>query len=275
MFQIKGDEKNINFILDQLLLNTSSFLHGKNPQNASIPIYAIIKHCLKNAHTYSENHFHITYWFFYPYNKGKQICTMATKRMGPIPIPLLFQTCFGQFNEYGNHVGDWEHVRIFFNGKTHPEYLYLSAHDSGGYYIFDKNQGVFRFVTQDLQKGGLKEMLFVKANFPKYVKLATSYGHPKLFAANGSHGLWPSAGKHAYTRVGKLYDETGYGTMWKTWKNVKLIEKTDLEYAWMKYKGRWGNVKEGCDPISKYGINMCKYSDGPLGIPLRNDNLFC
>lgn len=66
-------------------------------------------------------HFHVTYWMFYPYNRGKTICTLNLGPLGPLPIPLIFGMCLGSKKEYGSHVGDWEHMSLFFRGKNEPE----------------------------------------------------------------------------------------------------------------------------------------------------------
>lgn len=71
---------------------TGSFLHGTNPKENSVPVYAVVTHCpseyyapigdqmrneigtignsLQNQHLF----FHVTYWLFYPYNEGKEVC---------------------------------------------------------------------------------------------------------------------------------------------------------------------------------------------------------
>lgn len=77
---------------------------------------------LTNAKVYAfwvckkENIQEITYFFFYPYNRGKQVAGTV----------------------WGNHVGDWEHATIrikprFANGrwKLLPIVVYLSAHSGG------------------------------------------------------------------------------------------------------------------------------------------------
>lgn len=68
-------------------------------------------------------HFHVTYWMFYPYSEGKSLCTLNLGPLGPLPIPLLpiFNICLGTRKEFGSHVGDWEHVSLFFKGKLEPD----------------------------------------------------------------------------------------------------------------------------------------------------------
>ena len=64
------------------------------------------------------HHFTITYWFFYPYNKGKRICTTNVWLFGRMAKPLFNGQCLGQNIDMGNHVGDWEHFSIFFEVRA-------------------------------------------------------------------------------------------------------------------------------------------------------------
>jgi hypothetical protein len=68
-------------------------------------------------------HFHVTYWMFYPFSQGKTVCTLNLGPLGPIPIPLvpIFNFCLGTKKEFGSHVGDWEHMSLFFRGRMEPD----------------------------------------------------------------------------------------------------------------------------------------------------------
>ncbi len=98
---------------------------------------------------------------------------------------------------WGNHVGDWEHITVRLTpginnqGKPYyiPHQVYISAHDFG-------------------QK--------------KYYQSMDLDGtHPVIYSAEGSHGLWPTAGEHTYKRIPPLSDICSAGTAWDTWKKVK------------------------------------------------------
>lgn len=54
--------------------------------------------------------------------------------------------------------------------------MYVSAHDAGAYYGYDKLTGTFEFRSQETRKGILQ-----RPNFPRTV--LTSSNHPVLFAA--------------------------------------------------------------------------------------------
>lgn len=72
-------------------------------------------------------HFHVTYWMFYPFSQGKTVCTLNLGPLGPIPIPLLpiFNICLGTKKEFGSHVGDWEHMSLFFRGRMEPDVSFV------------------------------------------------------------------------------------------------------------------------------------------------------
>lgn len=62
-----------------------------------------------------EQVFTLTYWMFYPYNKGKKVCTVNLGSfLGPLFKPRVKGLCHGEEITMGNHVGDWEHVSIQF-----------------------------------------------------------------------------------------------------------------------------------------------------------------
>ncbi|CAO1419674.1 unnamed protein product [Diamesa hyperborea] len=222
-------------------------------------------------------HFHVTYWMFYPFSQGKTMCTLNLGPLGPWPIPLIpiFNICLGTKKEFGNHIGDWEHMSLFFRGRMEPDEMYVSAHDAGAFYSYDRLTGTFEFTRQETRKGILQH-----PNFPKTV--ITSENHPVLFAAEGSHGLWASPGKHRFVRVPRLYDINGFGQPWLTWKNVEIIyneargkRSISQNPNWMKYRGRWGNPKSRCHPLRKIGLHFCERSDGPTGIPKKTDHFKC
>ncbi|XP_031622573.1 uncharacterized protein LOC116340290 [Contarinia nasturtii] len=217
--------------------------------------------------------FHVTYWMFYPYSQGKSICTLSLGPFGNLPIPQIFGVCLGTKKDFGSHVGDWEHMTLYFNGRKEPDQMYVSAHDAGAYYQYERLTGTFDFRRQETRKGILQH-----PNFPRTV--VTSKNHPVLFSAQGSHGLWTAPGKHRFVRVARLFDINGFGTAWPTWKQVEISfdsERTGRSIGpeWLRFFGRWGNPKSRCHPLKKLGLNFCEFSDGPTGIPLKKPHFFC
>ncbi|XP_039282624.1 LOW QUALITY PROTEIN: putative vacuolar protein sorting-associated protein TDA6 [Nilaparvata lugens] len=240
--------------VDKLLFNKSSILYGENPNKESVPVYTHLTNCKK------QGHFQVTFWLFYPYNRGKEVCTLNTL-MGVVPIPRwLNGQCLGLMKEFGNHVGDWEHVSLNFKGKEHPAEMYVSVHSFGSYYKFDETRNQFILHGR---------MARYRPQFPKTVNLIQG-SHPVLFAAKGSHGLWATPGRHKYVNIPSLYDESGYGVKWTTWKSLKIIK--DFNSGWLRFQGRWGNPREKCFPLSN---TICQLVDGPTGIPMKKLHFTC
>ncbi|XP_070071652.1 uncharacterized protein [Drosophila takahashii] len=218
--------------------------------------------------------FHVTYWMFYPYSQGKTMCTVSLGPLGRIPFPAVYGYCLGNRKDIGSHVGDWEHMSLYFNGDAEPQAMYVSAHDAGAYYSYNRLTGSFEFRRQETRKGILQ-----RPNFPKTV--TTFKNHPVLFAAKGSHGLWTAPGKHRFVKVARLYDINGFGTPWNTWKDVDISYENLRSYGrslvpdWLTYRGKWGNPKSNCHPFRRIGLNFCEFTDGPTGIPLKEPHFQC
>ncbi|XP_017479588.1 PREDICTED: uncharacterized protein LOC108369100 [Rhagoletis zephyria] len=218
--------------------------------------------------------FHVTYWMFYPYSQGKTMCTISLGPLGSIPFPAVYGFCLGRRKDIGSHIGDWEHMSLYFTGDAEPEAMYVSAHDAGAYYSYNRLTGSFEFKKQETRKGILQ-----RPNFPKTV--TTFNNHPVLFAAKGSHGLWTAPGKHRFVKVARLYDINGFGTPWNTWKSVDITYENLKSYgralvpSWLSFKGKWGNPKSKCHPFRRIGLNFCEYTDGPTGIPLKEPHFQC
>ncbi|XP_053598673.1 uncharacterized protein LOC103571680 [Microplitis demolitor] len=215
--------------------------------------------------------FHVTYWMFYPFSEGKAVCVLDLGFFGTWPIPSVEGVCLGQLKEYGNHVGDWEHMSLYFAGDDHPVAMYVSAHDAGAYYRYDIRSGTFIYESQETRKG-----IFQKPIFPERV-FTSSGSHPILFSAKGSHGLWTAPGKHKFVRIPRLYDESGFGTPWQTWKNLEVIptENPSTAPSWMSFTGNWGNPRSNCHPLVNLGFNICEFVDGPTGIPTKKGSFQC
>lgn len=252
------------------------------------------------------------------------MCTIDLGPFGPWPIPLIFGMCLGTKKEFGSHVGDWEHMSLYFRGRKEPDVrsylialpllplivplisqeMYVSAHDAGAFYSYERLTGTFEYHSQETRKGILQQ-----PTFPKTV--VTSSNHPVLFAAEGSHGLWTAPGKHKFVRVPRLYDINGFGMPWSTWRNVQiiyengaqgnngvrrclnlkilrvvflvlltkhfdiLVGRSSLQPKWMKFNGRWGNPKTKCHPLKRIGLHICELTDGPTGIPRKKHHFKC
>jgi hypothetical protein len=89
-------------------------------------------------------------------------------------------------------------------------------------------------------------------------------------------------GRHKYVKVPGLHDDTGYGVPWPTWERVQVIHDPKdcssshkMLPAWMDFRGRWGNPKNKCHPVTRLGLSACQYFDGPTGIPMKKRNFKC
>ncbi|MFT3766208.1 MAG: Vps62-related protein [Minicystis sp.] len=179
----------------------------------------------------------VIYWTFYPYNDGKDVC---------IGLWGGSLGCVGGYESFGNHVGDWEHVMIrFVNGN--PTQVFLSAHDGGAPF----NYGDPALTLVD--------------------------GHPVVFAALGSHGLYPDARRHTYATLPNSFtldDDTSFGIAWDTWNNVVTFGVQSVgsytgSLAWLNFTGDWGNAKGGCGIYEKVG-GFCIREGGPSALVPRS-----
>jgi hypothetical protein len=178
----------------------------------------------------------VIYWQFYPYNLGKEVC------IGAYSSKL---GCAGYYQTFGNHVGDWEHVTVrFVDGR--PAQVYLGSHDGGRTMFYGD----------------------------KFLYLAG--GHPEVYSARGSHGLYAEEGRHYYKFLPNgdaLADDTQRGMAWDTWNNVVTFQPQAAgtyngSLAWMNYLGYWGNPAADCG-LSILGIEItdqCVLTGGPRSI---------
>ncbi|XP_068224026.1 uncharacterized protein [Palaemon carinicauda] len=224
----------------------------------------------QNKFSEQSQQFSVTYWLFYPYNKGKKICTTTLFFLGRILQPTLGGECYGEEIYMGNHVGDWEHITIKFEGRL-PKQLYIASHNFGAFYTYDHHNHVFRYQSEDTREG--------LTMFPEYPKLLRLHeNHPIIFAALGSHGLWPTPGTHHYNSIPVLKDETDYGTPWLTWQNLEIIdldnfsELSPFQKFWLSYEGRWGNPSQNCHTLMG---GFCEINQGPTGVPRKRLNFPC
>jgi hypothetical protein len=93
---------------------------------------------------------------------------------------------------------------------------------------------------------------------------------PTVYAANGSHGLYPDAARHVYKHLPNgdfLADDTAAGTLWDTGSTVVPFEwQSTGSYAdslsWLNITSRWGNPKSGCALVED-ATGECVLNDGP------------
>ncbi|KRT82630.1 hypothetical protein AMK59_4011, partial [Oryctes borbonicus] len=233
--------------------NTTSFLNGRNPLNEVVPVYVTVSECSRPpsivnpcSRSYKSNvfgncnekndpkkliarriHFHLTYWMFYPYNEGKEVCFL-----GKIPTPLIFNRCLGKKRTFGNHIGDFEHVSITFDEDYVPSELFLAIHDIGAYYTYDSISKIFKYSRELVRKG-----IIQRAEFPPVVR--TFKGRPVLFAAKGSHV--PSELFLAIHDIGAYYTYDSISKIFKYSRELVrkgIIQRAEFPPVVRTFKGR-------------------------------------
>ncbi|XP_043194620.1 putative vacuolar protein sorting-associated protein TDA6 [Amphibalanus amphitrite] len=215
-------------------------LRGTSPATRPVPVYVTVSRCDTGQPTADLlPSFTATYWMFHPFSEGKK----AAGRLR------------------GSHVGDWEHVSLQVQ-YGEPVSLYISAHEFGAYYNYNRATNLYQFASQ-VNRGGFP----VSPQYPPTLQVFRT--HPVLYVARGSHGLWPSAGTHVYSRLAHLSDVTAAGTPWKTWQQLELLHRRPPQ--WLSFLGRWGNPA-GCWHL--LGA-LCALSGGPTGIPLKEADFQC
>jgi hypothetical protein len=231
-----------------------AFLDGRSPSSASpVPVYVEVVNRTQNGQP--TNVTDAIYWMFYPYNAGKRVCIgeffdnycplyCTWPFSGSCCVPRI-DGCVGDYSTFGNHVGDWEHVTIRFVDGV-PTEVALSQHDGGQVFSYGDP------------------------------RLELWYGRPVVYAAKGSHGLYPDAARHTYKSLPNgdtLNDDTDAGTLWDA-RNA-LIEFSPQatpqtgSLSWLNYSGRWGNPESGCT-FSSLVSDECVLNPGPGSILPRS-----
>ncbi|KAF2275968.1 uncharacterized protein EI97DRAFT_433902 [Westerdykella ornata] len=177
------------------------------------------------------------YMFFYAYNYGGNVLRIK------------------QLN-FGNHVGDFEHLMIRFRNGA-PEYVWYSQHANGQ---------AFSYGT--VRKQGLR---------------------PLAYSANGSHANYAIPGKHDHTipnfnlPAGALEDDTDAGILWDPiqsayWYQYSFDRNGDRNAGsftaydsaspteWLEFRGRWGDQEyPTSDKRQAKLFGQAKFGSGPTG----------
>jgi len=169
------------------------------------------------------------YRMFFPYNRGKRVCIgYYAHNICPCfevwcnCVCPRIRGCIGGYSTFDHHVGDWENVIVRFR-KVFPDYqiysLYLSTHNTE---ITNKFAGDFLWKDGKFRKGS------------QSLAMHGGTKHAIDYSAEGSHGIWPAAGRHVYKILpnkDELVDYTSDGLSWQTWDNLKIV-KYDPSYRW-------------------------------------------
>jgi hypothetical protein len=157
-------------------------------------------------------------------------------------------------------VGDWERITIRTINGTASEIDYHAHSDSGS--------GVIPYAQAPKFSPS-------SPNDPPNYNSSDPNARPIVYVANGSHGMWSSAGTFTYINavIFQLQDVTSDGGVyWDTQNSLTTINYPDTytdSLAWLNFQGDWGNI--GSTSCWWYSIyNQCELTDGPNG-PLRSD----
>lgn len=234
------------------------------------------------------------------YTKAPAILVMVDKGSGILDAFWFFfysynlgQTVLGV--RYGNHVGDWEHCMIRFEGGV-PRALFLSEHEGGQAYAWSALEKM-----QPQQQDG-------DASVPPLPE------RPVIYSAVGSHAMYAVPGPHPYVLpFHMLKDETDKGPLWDPAKNnlayfydyvagreeggrvmaedgdeaeeievlsvqaaqlaslVPAASNPDAPTSWFHYDGTWGDeVYELADKRQWRLFGQYHYLTGPQGPKFKN-----
>lgn len=205
-----------------------AFLDGKNPAEASVPVYTFIV----PKPVVGPNVTDVVYFFWSPYNNGKRICIGAyIDGLG----------CIGGYSTFGNHVGDWEHMTIrFVNGL--PNKVYMSQHGWGEEFVW-----------------GHSEVQMMGNHPVVYSALGSHATYPA--AARYSYRDLPNGDALVDYTAATIAWDTWNSLVIIPWQPAGTFTG-DLE--WLNFSGAWGNPKAGCGLVEDVS-GECVLNGGPGG----------
>jgi hypothetical protein len=190
------------------------------------------------------NNIDLSYWQYCPYNFGKVVVGM----------------------EFGDHVGDWEHVTVRLSKFTYEGITYVKP----TMVAFPYHSSISLYQWSEVAK-------------------VTGTNHVIAYSAKESHGMWKDLGNHVYQNIviAQLTDECSAGTAMDCWTILNTYEYKpgDLSgrglggTSWTTYFDadydnpssnsvhRWGNPGQG----SAFGQPIL--GNGPAG-PEGHDALY-
>jgi hypothetical protein len=250
---------------------TSSVADLNSPDPSVVPIYAII-------YGYGPGFFNVEYKTFYPYNYGKQACA-----------GLWNGGCQGNWTIDDNHVADWEGMSIQFVNYQ-PAAVRTGAHSTssiGRTFLADVN-GVYPnggppaasylYPSPFVMSGGRQDGTAVLQGVDSvpWANLSFFSGHPMVYSASGSHGVWGDLGDanglHMYQVLPTgepMYDHTTQGPGWETWRHLVVVQQQGKAVPWYaNYKGRWGEDPVTAGPPPNNGCtDPVPFTDGRQDCP--------
>ena len=215
-----------------------------------------------------KNFLEVAYWTFFPYNRGKRVCFGYVQK-GCFLLGRIWGRCpcgenlgcIGEYSTFGHHVGDWERITVRFR-KVNNDYQIYSIHLSiHGIDVTNKFGG--EFLWQDGQ-------------FKKRDQTIAMYGgtHAVIYSSEGSHGMWPSAGRHEYKVLPNgeaLVDYTSSGLSWYTWERLKPVQydpsgqySGEFKFLGLKADGEIENRVAVSSGLSLVNVSLIMAQRSPL-----------
>ncbi|MFS1511559.1 Vps62-related protein [Chengkuizengella sp. SCS-71B] len=185
----------------------------------------------------------ITYWVFYPYNRGKSVIDTI----------------------WGNHVGDWEHISIRLNESYEPVQIYLPSHNFGELYSWNEIQKVENTHPIVYSAWG-SHGHWKDPGVHTYKDLWILGKLQDITSAGTAWDTWNSVEAYDYKQKEGLS-----GQDWPLWMyddftyTVPGMDPSDPASGAIY---RWGNEADGCD--FEFIAGECRLNNGPSGVVNRS-----
>lgn len=213
-----------------------SFLRGQHTNPVSAPVFAqIIPRAPGGVPT---NVTDIVYWFFFPYQQGKERCSNI------MPNGLC-----SNYRRAVNRVGDWEHLTLrFVDGR--PSEVVMTQSNNGGHHHF-----------------GHKDLGLVSDFRPEVL---VAHGAHGLYADSGAYTY------KYFTDGMNFVDFTAMGREWNSTRNLtSFVWQPPGTYAIPALRHfnitlDWGNARDGCGDGATRGVGDCVLSAGQQAPSMRS-----
>jgi len=227
--------------LDDITKNPSWF-KGVTPDGSGKTNGAVSSAIIVNDH--GSGFVDAFYFYFYAYNEGN--------------------TVLGQ--EFGDHVGDWEHNMIRFSNGI-PQAVWYSQHSNGE-----------AFTYECVEKHGQRPVSYsAKGSHANYattgsVLRSARVTQAHVFSRAHDHTIpnlnLPAGFLEDHCDQGKLWDPTLSAYFYSYGAKTKTYASYDPSYPtrWLYYLGQWGDQQlPDSNPNQRDFFGQRKYTSGPTG----------